>query len=226
MLSPITVFEMEPDMVTCIAGETKEYRSLREQLGKKLDILGRGLETCKRFVGIRGIGKHLKACILTSYLYSYDQGLVAESKLVSEGNGSQKVVQSTTAMTIDEPNEITLQHPQTPPNYVTEIQLTPIESPAHDCNPLTLQEDQNVANSVPERSQDAQYVYRGDEVTYAADKPADVDTFDGQSTQSVWSPSVKKSRKGKKVKKKTPASMDMDRDMEPMDKPLDAWMDG
>uniref|UniRef100_A0A093UMF2 Interferon-induced GTP-binding protein Mx n=1 Tax=Talaromyces marneffei PM1 TaxID=1077442 RepID=A0A093UMF2_TALMA len=128
MLSPITVFEMEPDMVTCIAGETKEYRSLREQLGKKLDILGKGLETCKRFVGIRGIG------------------LVAESKHVSEGNASQKVVQSTTAMTIDEPNEITLQPPQTPPDYATEIQLTPIESPAHDCNPLTLQEDSTNAH--------------------------------------------------------------------------------
>lgn len=110
MLSPITVFEMEPDMVICIAGETKEYRSLREQLGKKLDILGKGLETCKRFVGIRGIGKHLGACTLTSYIYSEDQGPVA--KLVSEGNASQIVVQSTTIMAIDEPEEISLQPPQ------------------------------------------------------------------------------------------------------------------
>ncbi|KAF3399171.1 hypothetical protein DPV78_006379 [Talaromyces pinophilus] len=91
-----------------------------------------------------------------------------------------------------------------PPDYATEIQLTPIDSPAHDCNPPTLQEDQNVANSVPERSQDAKYVYRGDEVTYAADKPADVDTFDGQSTQSVWSPSVKKIKKRKESEKENP----------------------
>jgi hypothetical protein len=75
--------------------------------------------------------------------------------------------------TIDESDETTLQPPQTPPDYATEIQLTPVESPTHDCNPLTLQEDQNVANSVPERTQDAQYVDRGDEVIYAADKPAD-----------------------------------------------------
>lgn len=56
LFSPIAVFEMAPEMVTSIAGETKEYRSLREQLSKKLDILVRGLETCKKFVGIRGIG--------------------------------------------------------------------------------------------------------------------------------------------------------------------------
>uniref|UniRef100_A0A093UU45 Interferon-induced GTP-binding protein Mx1 n=1 Tax=Talaromyces marneffei PM1 TaxID=1077442 RepID=A0A093UU45_TALMA len=55
LFSPIAVFEMAPEMVTSIAGETKEYRSLREQLSKKLDILARGLETCKKFVGIRGI---------------------------------------------------------------------------------------------------------------------------------------------------------------------------
>lgn len=66
--------------------------------------------------------------------------------------------------------------------YATEIQLTPVESPAHDCNPLTLQEDENVANSVLEPTRDAQYVYRRDEVIYAADKPADMNTFDGQST--------------------------------------------
>ncbi|EED22340.1 hypothetical protein TSTA_095890 [Talaromyces stipitatus ATCC 10500] len=29
MLSPVTVFEMTPEMVNCIAGETKEYRSLQ-----------------------------------------------------------------------------------------------------------------------------------------------------------------------------------------------------
>lgn len=206
MLSPITVFEMEPDMVIRIAGETKEYRSLREQLGKKLDILGRGLETCKRFVGIRGISP------------------VAESKHISESNASQRAVQSTTVIAIDEPDEsilqspkinhLNLQDPQLPPvmspDRVTEIQLTPIESPSHDCNPLTLQEDQDVTNFVPERTQDAEHGFCED----AAAHPAVVDTFDSQSSQSVSSLSMKKSKKGKKLKKKSHASIDMDIAME------------
>ncbi|KAF5015725.1 hypothetical protein F66182_12841, partial [Fusarium sp. NRRL 66182] len=69
LFSTIAVFEMAPEMVTSIAGETKEYRSLREQLSKKLDILVRGLETCKKFVGIRGIESNTKPAS-TSVIHS------------------------------------------------------------------------------------------------------------------------------------------------------------
>lgn len=48
---------MPSDQVTRIAGESEENRALREQLNKKLHILTKGLETCKRFIGIRTFGK-------------------------------------------------------------------------------------------------------------------------------------------------------------------------
>jgi GTPase SAR1 family protein len=65
LLSPVTVFEMTPEMVTSIAGETKEYRTSRDQLNKQLQILIKGLDTCKRFVGIRG------TCKMISLLADY-----------------------------------------------------------------------------------------------------------------------------------------------------------
>ena len=48
---------MRSDLVTGIAGESEENCALREQLNKKLHILTKGLETCKRFVGVRTFGK-------------------------------------------------------------------------------------------------------------------------------------------------------------------------
>jgi hypothetical protein len=48
---------MPKDLVGQIAGESEESQSLREQLNKKLWILTKGSDTCKRFVGIRGLGK-------------------------------------------------------------------------------------------------------------------------------------------------------------------------
>ena len=48
---------MPKDLVKQIAGESEESQSLREQLNKKLWILKKGADTCKRFVGIRGLGK-------------------------------------------------------------------------------------------------------------------------------------------------------------------------
>ena len=44
-------------MVTRIAGESEENCLLREQLNKKLHILTKGIETCKRFVGVRNFGR-------------------------------------------------------------------------------------------------------------------------------------------------------------------------
>ncbi|PLN82654.1 P-loop containing nucleoside triphosphate hydrolase protein [Aspergillus taichungensis] len=54
ILSPVAVFDMPPTLVTRIAGESEEYQELREHLTKKLLVLEKGSETCKRFVGIRG----------------------------------------------------------------------------------------------------------------------------------------------------------------------------
>jgi hypothetical protein len=57
LFTPITAFEMSEDLVTEIAGESEESQCLREQLNKKLWILTKGSETCRGFVGIRGLGK-------------------------------------------------------------------------------------------------------------------------------------------------------------------------
>jgi hypothetical protein len=58
LFSPVTVFKLAPEVVTQIAGESEDYRSLREQLMKKLAVLTKGSETCKRFVGIRTISEN------------------------------------------------------------------------------------------------------------------------------------------------------------------------
>jgi hypothetical protein len=56
LLSPVQVFEMPSELVARIAGESEEDSLLRDQLKKKLQILGKGLETCRQFVCSRGIG--------------------------------------------------------------------------------------------------------------------------------------------------------------------------
>lgn len=60
LFTPITAFEMPEDLVTEIAGESEDSKSFREQLNKKMWILMKGSETCRRFVGIRGLGKGIK----------------------------------------------------------------------------------------------------------------------------------------------------------------------
>ncbi|KAK1143992.1 hypothetical protein N8T08_005901 [Aspergillus melleus] len=55
ILSPIKVFEMAPELVTRIAGESEENRAFRMQLNKKLQVLANGLVTCQQFVGNRGL---------------------------------------------------------------------------------------------------------------------------------------------------------------------------
>ena len=57
---------MRSDLVTRIAGESEENCALREHLNKKLHILTKGLETCKRFVGVRTFGKK---ALFNSVLY-------------------------------------------------------------------------------------------------------------------------------------------------------------
>lgn len=48
---------MPADLVTSIAGESEENRAQREQLTKQLDVLMKGFNTCKRFTGIRNLGR-------------------------------------------------------------------------------------------------------------------------------------------------------------------------
>lgn len=55
---------MPKDLVGQIAGESEESQSLREQLNKKLWILTKGSDTCKRFVGIRGLGKRIQLTLI------------------------------------------------------------------------------------------------------------------------------------------------------------------
>lgn len=53
----ISVTSMPADLVASIAGESKETRIQREQLTRQLDVLMKGSETCKRFIGVRGLGE-------------------------------------------------------------------------------------------------------------------------------------------------------------------------
>ncbi|KAI1364108.1 dynamin family protein [Xylaria arbuscula] len=53
ILSPVKVFGMTPELVATIAGEAREIRAKRKKLTKQLDVLKKGSETCKRFVGVR-----------------------------------------------------------------------------------------------------------------------------------------------------------------------------
>ncbi|KAL2060887.1 hypothetical protein VTL71DRAFT_8939 [Oculimacula yallundae] len=56
IFSPITVTAMADALVTSIAGESEESRTQRDQFMRQLEVLRNGLETCKRFVGVRILG--------------------------------------------------------------------------------------------------------------------------------------------------------------------------
>ncbi|KAI1260646.1 dynamin family protein [Xylariaceae sp. FL1019] len=53
IFSPIKVFNMSPELVATIAGEAREIRAKRKKLTKQVDVLKKGSETCKRFIGRR-----------------------------------------------------------------------------------------------------------------------------------------------------------------------------
>ncbi|KAJ2991919.1 hypothetical protein NUW58_g2344 [Xylaria curta] len=53
ILSPVKVFGMPPALVATIAGEPRDVRAKRRKLTKQLDVLKKGSETCKRFIGVR-----------------------------------------------------------------------------------------------------------------------------------------------------------------------------
>ncbi|EOA85870.1 uncharacterized protein SETTUDRAFT_151664 [Exserohilum turcica Et28A] len=50
IVSPIKVTSLASDVVTSIAGESKESQAKRSQLENQLGVLVQGLETCKRFI--------------------------------------------------------------------------------------------------------------------------------------------------------------------------------
>jgi hypothetical protein len=53
ILSPVKVYQMSPELVSRIAGESEDSRTERELLNRQLAVLGNGLHTCKRFAGFR-----------------------------------------------------------------------------------------------------------------------------------------------------------------------------
>lgn len=55
LFTPLKVFEMPSELVSRIAGESDENRALRQQLDKKLQILEKGLRTCRQFASDRGV---------------------------------------------------------------------------------------------------------------------------------------------------------------------------
>ncbi|PMD34432.1 dynamin family protein [Hyaloscypha variabilis F] len=52
LISPFTIYFP----LSLIAGESEENRTQRELLTRQLDVLMKGSETCKRFIGVRGLG--------------------------------------------------------------------------------------------------------------------------------------------------------------------------
>lgn len=57
IFTPVAVFTMFADVVTSMAGEFEKNRAQREQLIKQLEVLTKGSDTCKRFIGVRLLSK-------------------------------------------------------------------------------------------------------------------------------------------------------------------------
>jgi hypothetical protein len=68
IFSPITTAAMPADLVTHIAGESEEDRAQREQWTRQLDILTKGSETCKRFIGVRALGEKITQLVFSEPL--------------------------------------------------------------------------------------------------------------------------------------------------------------
>ncbi len=80
VFSPVIVSAMPADLVTRIAGESEENRAQRGQLTKQLDVLMKGSDTCKRFIGIRILGEKAPSVslyqLLLMFLIDTDDGTV------------------------------------------------------------------------------------------------------------------------------------------------------
>ena len=57
IFTSVAVSIMSADLVTSMADESEENRAQREQLTKQLDVLTKGSETYKRFIGVRILSK-------------------------------------------------------------------------------------------------------------------------------------------------------------------------
>ena len=57
IFTPVAVSTMSVDLVASMAGESEESRAQREEVAKQLDVLTKGSDTCKRFIGVRLLGK-------------------------------------------------------------------------------------------------------------------------------------------------------------------------
>lgn len=51
LMSPSSVVQMEPELVSRIAAEPEENQHQRERLSRKLAVLQSGAEICKRYIG-------------------------------------------------------------------------------------------------------------------------------------------------------------------------------
>jgi hypothetical protein len=56
VFNPLTVAEMEGELISKIAAESQENQTQRETLERKLRILEEGLNTCKRHAGHHTLG--------------------------------------------------------------------------------------------------------------------------------------------------------------------------
>jgi hypothetical protein len=53
ILSPIKVYQMKPDLIALIAGESEENQVYRQQLTRQIAILSEGAELCKHFAKLK-----------------------------------------------------------------------------------------------------------------------------------------------------------------------------
>lgn len=57
IFTPVTVYSMPSELVGRIAGESDENLHKRDELTKKLEVLSKGSDFCKRFVGMKLMDK-------------------------------------------------------------------------------------------------------------------------------------------------------------------------
>ena len=57
IFTPVAVSAMSVEFVASIAGESEENRAQRAQLNQQLEVFTQGFDECKRFIGVRLIGK-------------------------------------------------------------------------------------------------------------------------------------------------------------------------
>lgn len=70
---------MDDSMVNKIAGESEENRQQREQLQKQLDVLKKGLITCKHFVGDASYGMLMLKIFKTAYKADYSPKMLKKA---------------------------------------------------------------------------------------------------------------------------------------------------